>query len=87
MKLTTEEKADLRGLKGWVKAQGGKIISNKAARMTTAFIPAVRNKQSRFVKIAFSYCSDSDRWNKKRGELLAAERLYYGQFTTMKNTF
>lgn len=84
MKLTKDEKEYLKDLKLWIEQQGGKIVVNKALRMVTAYIPVIPgNKQSRFVHASFSYCSDSDKWNKKRGELIAAERLYYGQFAIM----
>ena len=64
-----------------VIAQGGMIRSYPAMRITVAVVPAIGNTmRARYARVSVAQCSEQDKFKRKRGELIAAERMVTEQF-------
>lgn len=78
MKLTKNEKAARRHLKMWVANMGGELFSFPDSDLVVCLIPAINSDRCRFIRAAVSMCSDTDMFTRKRGELIAMERMASG---------
>ena len=83
MKLDKLQKEFLAELKAEHKEIGGKIFTFDAMGITIAIAPAVAGNNCNFVQFSIAQCSPSDKFNKKRGELIAITRFASG-FTMSK---
>ena len=80
-KLTTNEKMLHGSLVQQVIEQGGIVQAYRGLRITVAVVPAIDNTmRARFARVSVAQCSEQDKFKRKRGELIAAERLIDGQF-------
>lgn len=76
MKLSNEEKAERKTLKKLVQEYGG-CITQVDNFCTIVVVPKL-SENSRFCEVAAAYCSESDTWNRKRGEYEALEKWQAG---------
>lgn len=79
MKLTEIEKIDRKCLLDMLKACKGKI--GKFGRVTVVIVPTCRGK----VKFTVAICSANEKFNRKRGELVALLRWNDGKTLPMEN--
>lgn len=80
-KMTADEKMAHGLLVQQVIAQGGIVQAYRGLRITVAVVPAIDNTmRARFARVSVAQCSEQDKFKRKRGELIAAERLIDGQF-------
>lgn len=91
-KLTKNEKIERRELLGVLSQIGGEVFSKPFHGVTVVVVPAVqysrfvydgtadsRSTNDRFVHVAVAICSESDTFKRKRGELIALQRLMNGE--------
>lgn len=91
-KLTKDEKIERRDLLGVLSQIGGEVFSNPSQGVTVVVVPAVQwsllvfddtvdssSTNDRFVRVAVAVCSESDTFKRKRGELIALQRLMNGE--------
>lgn len=78
MKLTKTEKADRRNLKAWVADMGGTLHSFPNSDLVVCLVPAINSDRGRFLRASVAMCSDGDMFSRKRGELIAMERMAGG---------
>ena len=78
MKLSKTEKADRRNLKAWVAEMGGELFTFPHADMVVCMVPSINSDRCRFLRASFAMCSDTDTFTRKRGELIAMERMAEG---------
>ena len=80
-KMTTTDKIAHGLLVQQVIAQGGIVQAYRGLRITVAVVPAIDNTmRARFARVSVAQCSEQDKFKRKRGELIAAERMVNGQF-------
>ena len=80
-KMTADEKMAHGLLVQQVIEQGGIVQAYRGLRITVAVVPAIDNTmRARFAHVSVAQCSKQDKFKRKRGELIAAERLIDGQF-------
>lgn len=80
-KMTTGDKLARRAFVQQVIAQGGEIRSYPSMRITVAVVPAISNTmRARFARVSVAQCSEQDKFKRKYGELIAAERMVTEQF-------
>ena len=80
-KMTTTDKIAHGLLVQQVIAQGGIVQAYRGLRITIAVVPAIDNTmRARFARVSVAQCSEQDKFKRKRGELVAAERMVNGQF-------
>lgn len=80
-KMTANEKTAHGLLVQQVIAQAGVIRSYPAMRITVAVVPAIGNTmRARYARVSVAQCSEQDKFKRKRGELIAAERMVNEQF-------
>ncbi len=73
MKLHNIEKQILRNMKKSHKEIGGKVFTFAEFGITVAIAPAVKGNNCKFVQFCIAQCSQSDKFNKKRGQFIALE--------------
>lgn len=79
-KLNSFEKSERRaGLENLADI-GGEMFSLRLERVTVVVQPAIVGARggSRFVQVTAAICSPSDRFRRKRGELIALRRALFG---------
>ena len=80
-KLNVYEKAMRKEFMTDVVEMGGMIRSYPAMRVTVAVVPAIGNTmRARYARVSVAQCSEQDKFKRKRGELIAAERMVTEQF-------
>ena len=80
-KMTADEKMAHGLLVQQIIEQAGMIRTYRALRITVAVMPAIGNTmRARYVRVSVAQCSEQDKFKRKRGELIAAERMLEGQF-------
>lgn len=77
-KLSKTEKAKRKHLKAWVANMGGELFSFPDSDLVMCLVPAINSDRCRFIRVAVSMCSDTDTFTRKRGELIAMERMAEG---------
>lgn len=78
-KMTAYEKNDRKVYMQRFNAMGGQVIAYPDMRITVAVVPCLRNaKRSRFAHVSIAQCSHADKFKRKRGELIALERMANG---------
>lgn len=78
-KMTADEKNDRKVYMQRFTAQGGQVIAYPDMRITVAVVPCLRNaERSRFAHVSIAQCSHADKFKRKRGELIALERMACG---------
>ena len=83
-KLTVIEKAARKLALREIAQMGGEVRAYRDLRITVAVIPSIGNiDRARFVRVAVAQCSGSDEFKRKRGELIAGERLLNDQAFSM----
>ena len=88
MKLSKFEKQQRRAQLERLAQMGGRIDSCPIERLTVAVVPANTydeefwndGQETEFFYVSASYCSGSDEFRRKRGELIAIDRLFGGEF-------
>ena len=64
-----------------IAKEGGIVQAYRGLRITVAAVPAIGNTdRARYAHVSVAQCSEQDKFKRKRGELIAAQRLIYGQF-------
>lgn len=53
----------------------GDFLGNYAGGVTIAIRPALGSERAKFVHVAVAVCSENDKFKRKRGELIALDRL------------
>lgn len=80
-KMTADEKMAHGLLVQQIIEQAGIVQAYRALRITVAVVPAIGNtERARYARVSVAQCSEQDKFKRKRGELIAAERLIDGQF-------
>ena len=80
-KMTANEKTLRKSYLAAIVEQGGIVQAYRGLRITVAVVPAIDNTmRARFARVSVAQCSEQDKFKRKRGELIAAERLIDGQF-------
>lgn len=80
-KMTADEKMARSLLVQQIIEQGGIVQAYRALRITVAIVPAIGNaERARYARVSVAQCTEQDKFKRKRGELIAAERLIDGQF-------
>ena len=80
-KLNIYEKTDRKMFMTEVVEMGGIVQAYRGLRITVAVVPAIDNTmRARFARVSVAQCSEQDKFKRKRGELIAAERMVNGQF-------
>ena len=80
-KLNVYEKTDRKMFMSEIVGMGGMIRSYPAMRITVAVEPAIGNTmRARYARVSVAQCSEQDKFKRKRGELIAAERMVNEQF-------
>lgn len=74
MKLDTVEKMNRKLFKDMMTAKNGQMFPNANDGITVVVVPACGRSDSEFVQVAVAQCSPGDKFNRKRGELVALER-------------
>lgn len=91
-KLNKIEKAYRRELLAALAMADGEVFSfpnggflgNYSGGVTIAICPALESERAKFVHVAVAVCSENDEFKRKRGELIALERLMEdGEFIRM----
>ena len=76
--LTTSEKYLRKELKGVLRDVGGFVHSKKPTDldpgMTMVCEPAIDRGNAKFYNVSFAWCSSSDKFDRKIGELVALRR-------------
>ena len=76
--LTTQEKNLRKELKGVLRDMGGFVHSKKPTDidpgMTMVCEPTIDRSNARFYNVSFAWCSSSDKFDRKVGELVALKR-------------
>ncbi len=88
MKLSKTEKIQRKDRLEELEGMGGMIDSCPDNKFTVAVVPANTfdaavwhyGEDTEFFYIAASYCAATDEFRRKRGELIALERLFAGEF-------
>lgn len=98
MKLSRQEKADRQNFMEELDLAGGMIRSSKPVEgdlwdcipechgFTVAVVPAtdtLRFDAPDFFYVSASHCSPSEKFRRKRGELIALDRLFGGEYITV----
>ena len=80
-KMTANDKMARKAFMQRIIAQAGMIRSYPAMRITVAVVPAIGNTmRARYARVSVAQCSEQDKFKRKRGELIAAERMVTEQF-------
>lgn len=80
-KMTANDKAARRGFMQIITTQGGEIRSYPSMRITVAVMPTISNTmRARYARVSVAQCAEQDKFKRKRGELIAAERMASEQF-------
>lgn len=80
-KMTADEKMAHGLLVQEIIEQAGIVQAYRGLRITVAVVPAIGNtERARYARVAVAQCAEGDKFKRKRGELIAAERLIDGQF-------
>ena len=80
-KLNIYEKTDRKMFMTEVVEMGGIVQAYRGLRITVAVVPAIGNTmRAHFARVSVAQCSEQDKFKRKRGELVAAERMVNGQF-------
>lgn len=78
-KMTAQEKRTRKEFMQRFTAEGGLIIAYPDMRITVAVVPCLRNAmRSRYAHVSIAQCSHADKFKRKRGELIALERVANG---------
>ena len=80
-KMTANEKKAHAAYVQRITAQGGEFYNYPSMRITVAVVPAISNTmRARFARVSVAQCSEQDKFKRKRGELIAADRMVCEQF-------
>lgn len=80
-KMTAIEKADRKTFMAFIAKEGGIVQTYRGLRITVAVMPSICNtERARFAWVAVAHCAEADTFKRKRGELIAAERMVSAQF-------
>jgi len=83
-KLNVSEKAMRKKFLAFIANEGGIVQAYRGLRVTVAVMPSICNtKRARFAWVAVAHCAEADTFKRKRGELIAAERMANAQFFTV----
>lgn len=97
MKLSRQEKADRQNFMEELDLAGGMVRSSEPVRredwdewpdchgFTVAVVPAtdLSGYVAEFFYVSASHCSPSEKFRRKRGELIALTRLFGGEYITV----
>jgi len=84
-KMTKIEKGERKEFLAEIRAAGGDVFTFGDSRVTVAIVPGIPNSERvRTVQAAVAICSEGDKFKRKRGELIAADRLLMGQSVPMQ---
>lgn len=62
-----------------IAKEGGIVQAYRGLRVTVAVMPSICNTdRARFARVAVAHCAEADTFKRKRGELIAAERVLTG---------
>ena len=75
-KMTANEKTLRKSYLAAIAEQGGVVQAYRGLRITVAVMPSICNtERARFARVAVAHCAGVDTFKRKRGELIAAERV------------
>ena len=76
--LTTTEKSQRKELKRFLHEMGGFVHTKKPndldPGMTMVCEPTIDRDNAKFYNVSFAWCSSSDKFDRKMGELIALKR-------------
>ena len=80
-KMTANEKKAHAAYVQRISDRGGVFYSYPSMRITVAVVPAIGNTmRARYARVSVAQCSEQDKFKRKRGELIAADRMVCEQF-------
>ncbi len=80
-KMNSTDKALRKKFLAFIAGEGGIVQTYRGLRVTVAVMPSICNtERARFAQVAVAHCAEADTFKRKRGELIAAERMVNAQF-------
>lgn len=77
-KLTHIEKELARNFKEEIAEMRGEIFYSPETGISMAFVP--HDNMRGFVRVSIAYCSEKDKFSKKRARLVLRDRVYNGNY-------
>ena len=80
-KMNSTDKAMRKKFLAFIAKEGGIVQTYRGLRITVAVMPSICNtERARFAWVAVAHCAEADTFKRKRGELIAAERMVNAQY-------
>ena len=77
-KLNSLERELARIFKEEIADMRGEIFYSPETGISMAFVP--HDNMGRFVRVSIAYCSENDKFSKKRARLVLRDRVYEGNY-------